>query len=115
MDGIPTGNSSETVRQYFNYLYSQYFTHTTQNYYIHWDMVLWIFFWIFMLAALYFSYTRWQHLAQSKNEPHPVESYNGYIQETNGPVGRFLTIFFVVMFLWLVAVTVNNITHGQVY
>lgn len=115
MDSIPTGNTSDIVQQYFNHLYSTYLSSSTQTYYIHWDVVLWVLFWIFMLIFLLYAYTRWQRTSQSEHEPYPVESYNGYIQESNGPIGTFLTIFFIVMFIWLATVTYMSLTHGQIY
>lgn len=115
MEDIPSGNSGEIAREYFQHLYSHYLQKTTQTYYVHWDILLAVLFWIVMLAALFFLYTRWQRSTQSKGEPYPVESYNGYIQETNGPVGPFLMVFFGVMFIWLAIVTIMSLTNGQIY
>ncbi len=115
MNDIPTGSSSEVVRDYFNHLYGQYLLQPTQNYYVHWDTILWFAFWVIMLIALFFFYTRWQRTSQAKKEPYPVESYNGYIQESNGPVGAFLTVFFIVMFVWALIITYMSLTRGQVY
>ena len=112
---IPTGNSDQAVQQYFNHLYSYYLDRMQQNYYIHWDILFGVAFWIVILVAFFFFYTRWQRNTSHRKEPYPVESYNGYIQETNGPVGRFLTVFFIGMFIWILAVTILNLVNGQIY
>lgn len=112
---VPTGNSGEAVRQYFDYLYSHYLSQITQNYYIHWDTLLLVLLWIFVLAAGFYAYTRWQRATREPEEPYPVESYNGYIEESNGPVGTFLKLFFIGMFIWLVIHTVMDLIHGQIY
>lgn len=112
---IPTGNNGEVVHKYYEYLYSNYLGHVAQNYYIHWDTVLWVVLWIFILSAGFFAYTRWQRYTRAEKEPYPVESYNGYIQEGNGPVGTFLTLFFIGMFLWILAMTISNLVVGQIY
>jgi hypothetical protein len=112
---VPTGSSGEIARQYYDYLYSHYLQQITQTYYIHWDTLLWVLLWIFVLAAFFYAYTRWQRTTRQPKEPYPTESYNGYIEEGNGPVGTFLTLFFIAMFVWLVIMTVFAILRGQIY
>lgn len=112
---VPTGNTSEIVHHYYNYLYNYWVNTLTQNYFIHWGTLGWVLLWLFVLAALFYAYTRWQRHTRAPKEPYPVESYNGYIQETNGPVGIFLTFFFIAMFLWLLSRTVLDLIHGQIY
>lgn len=112
---VPTGNTSEAVQQYYHYLYTRFLSNITQNYYIHWDVLLWVLLWVAILAGGFYAYTRYQRTTSADKEPYPVESYNGYIQETNGPVGTFLKLFYIAMFIWLVAMTISNIIVGQVY
>ncbi|MGW8318617.1 MAG: hypothetical protein ACWGPS_05170 [Candidatus Promineifilaceae bacterium] len=112
---VPTGNTVEIVRRYYEYLYTHYLSKIAQNYTIHWDVILWVLFWLFVMAAGFFAYTRWQRTTRAKDEPYPTESYNGYIQEGNGPVGTFLILFFIGMFLVLVGITISNLLYGQVY
>ena len=112
---VPTGDTGDIVRQYFNYLYTYWLNRISQNYYIHWDTLAWVGLWIVVLAGGFYIYTRWQRYTHMSKEPYPVESYNGYISETNGPVGPFLTLFFIGMFVWLVVMTVLNLLNGQIY
>lgn len=112
---VPTGQTGEIVRQYYDYLYSHYLQQISQNYYIHWDTLLWVLLWVFALTAAFYAYTRWQRYTRAHDEPYPVESYNGYIEENNGPVGTFLKLFFIGMFIWLVILTILDLTRGQIY
>lgn len=112
---VPTGNSGEVVRRYFEYLYDHYLSKLSQNTYIHWDVLLVVLIWVFGLATLFFVYTRWQRHTRQSKEPYPIESYNGYIEEANGPVGLFLTLFFISMVFVLLTITVLNLLHGQLY
>lgn len=112
---VPTGNTPEAVHRYFNYLFQHYLSNINQTYYIHWDTLLWVALWLFILSAAFFTYTRWQRTTRSEKEPYPVESYNGYIQEENGPVGKFLTLFFIAIFVWVLAMTISNLLVGQIY
>lgn len=112
---VPTGHSGEVVRQYFQYLYDHYLRQITQNVHIQWDTLFWVLLWVFVLSALFYAFTRWQRTTHKKKEPYPVESYNGYIEEGNGPVGTFLKLFYIGMFVWLVAITVLDLLRGQIY
>ena len=112
---VPTGDTGEIVRQYYDYLYSHYLSQYQQNYTVHADTLLWVLFWVFILTAVLYAYTRWQRTTRAADEPYPVESYNGHIQEGNGPIGSFLTLFFIGIFIWLVLVTILNLLNGQIY
>ena len=61
------------------------------------------------------SFSSGQRTTRQPDEPYPVESYNGYIEEGNGPVGIFLKLFFIGMFISLVIITVMDLLHGQIY
>jgi RsiW-degrading membrane proteinase PrsW (M82 family) len=112
---IPTGDSGEIVRQYYDYLYAHYLSQIAQRTGVPEDTLLWVLLWVFILTSLFYAYTRWQRTTNESNEPYPVESYNGYIEEANGPVGTFLRLFFVGMFIWLLTMTVLSLMHGQIY
>jgi hypothetical protein len=112
---VPTGNTTAVMQQYYHYLYSYFLSGIKQNFYIHWDVLLWVLLWLFVLAGGFYAFTRYQRTTRADKEPYPVESYNGYIQEGNGPMGTFLTLFYIGMFLWLVAKTVTNLLFGQIY
>jgi hypothetical protein len=114
-ENVPTGNDTEAISRYYDYLYAHYLEQIRQTDIIHWDTLLWVLFWIVLFAGLLYAYTRWQRSTHAPHEPYPVETYNGYIQEGNGPVGRFLAVFFVVVFLWILATTILSLTRGQIY
>ena len=115
MNEVPTGNTSDTVRQYYDSLYSHYLDQVVQNYYSHWGTLVWVLFWVVLLAGGFYAYTRWQRTTRMPREPYPVESYDGHIQESNGPVGSFLTLFFIGVVIWLLITTVLNLLYGQIY
>jgi hypothetical protein len=112
---VPTGNSSEVVQQYYDYLYNHYLAQIDQNYYIHWDTLGWFALWLIILVGGFYAYTRGQRTTRATREPYPLESYNGYIQDGNGPVGLFLTIFFTGVVIWLLVTTALNLLRGQIY
>jgi hypothetical protein len=113
---VPTGSSTEVVQKYYSYLYKIWLDRIGgQQFTIHWDTIAWVVLWIFVLVGFFYIYTRWQRHTGSKAEPYPVESYNGYIQESNGPVGPFLKLFYIGMFFWLLAMTILNLVNGQIY
>ncbi|MEJ2013025.1 MAG: hypothetical protein P8X64_12485 [Anaerolineales bacterium] len=113
---VPTGSTTEAVQKYYNYLYQIWLNRIGgQQFTIHWDTIAWVALWIFVLVGFFYIYTRWQRHTRSEKEPYPVESYNGYIQESNGPVGPFLKLFYVGMFFWVLIMTILNLANGQIY
>ena len=78
-------------------------------------MLAWWALFVVVLAGLFLAFTRWQGRTRAHHEPYPVETYDGYISEGNGPVGGFLWVFFAVVVGWLVYVTFQSLAHGQIY
>lgn len=111
---VPTGNTPEIIEQYYQYLLSHYINPVTQNITPNVMLEGAVFFWIIIVAGLIFVYFR-----RGRNEKpsrlYPVETYNGYISESNADVGGFLWVFFALVVIWLLWITYSNITRGQLY
>lgn len=111
---VPTGNTPEIVQAYYQYLLAHYINPVTQNITPNYFLVGVVFGWVTIVTGLIFLYFR-----RVRNEKpgrlYPVETYNGYISESNGGVGMFLLVFFALVVLWVLYVTVSNLTQGQLY
>ena len=112
---VPTGRDGPTVRAYFDYLYNVYLNRITQQFTIQWATFYWTVFWIALMIGSFFAATWWHKRVRAEREPYPVETYDGYISEANGPVGPFLKLFFIGMFLWAVGLTILHLIYGQIY
>lgn len=113
---VPTGDTPEKVNEYYAYLTKIWLERTGgQTFEIDWADHFWIGLWIFLLAGIFGVYSFWQRYTRAHREPYPIESYDGHIQEANGPVGGFLMLFFAGVFVWAVILTVLAIREGQVY
>jgi hypothetical protein len=113
---VPTGDSTQTVQAYYDHLYSHYLAQAfDQSWLLEWGNLLWVLLWLSALTAVFFAYSYWQRTTRAPKEPYPLESYDGHIQEMNGPVGPFLTLFFIGVALWLGLFTILKIMNGQVY
>jgi hypothetical protein len=112
---VPSGSDGETVREYYDYLYSHYISEMGQTFRFDAAGLLWWGFWVVILVAGIYLATRLQRSTRAPSEPYPVESYNGYITEANGPAGPFLLISIAGVVLWLIIITVYHLVQGQIY
>lgn len=112
---VPTGSDEATVSDYYDYLYEHYLRQIDQTFDLEPITLLWWGFWLALLVGGVGAAVWWQRSTRATSEPYPVESYNGYITEGNGPVGGFLTVFFIGVVIWLLAITVAHLVQGQIY
>lgn len=115
MADVPTGDDSSTISDYYDHLYDHYVSQITQTFDINPITLLWWAFYVFVLVTGVYAATRWQRNTRARREPYPVETYNGYISETNGPVGVFLSLFIVGIVAFLIVITVFHLIQGQIY
>lgn len=115
LSDIPTGSDSDTVEKYFDHLYGYYIKQFKFTFRIIPISLFWVLFYLAVLSGFLFFGAMWQRKTRARSEPYPVETYDGYISEGNGPVGRFLWLFFAGIFLWCVGITVMSLTEGQIY
>jgi hypothetical protein len=111
---VPTGDTPEIVQAYYEYLLAHYVNPTAQNIVTNWLLVSVTLGWVAIVAGLILIYFR-RVRSEKPSKLYPVETYNGYISESNATTGAFLYIFFALVILWLLWVTVSNLTQGQLY
>lgn len=111
---VPSGNTPEQVQAYYQYLLAHYINPTMQNIAMNYFLVGVTLGWVAIITGLFFIYFR-RVRNEKPSKLYPVETYNGYISESNGGTGVFLAIFFALVVLWLLYITVSNLTQGQLY
>jgi hypothetical protein len=111
---VPTGDTPEIVQAYYEYLLAHYINPTAQNIATNWFLVGVVVGWVAIVSGLFFIYFR-RVRNEKPSQLYPVETYNGYISESNGGTGVFLYVFFALVVLWLLYITVSNLTQGQLY
>ena len=114
MPPVPSGDTPEAVQAYYQYLLAQYISPVSQNIATNWLLVGVTLGWVAIVVGLVFIYFR-RVRSEKPGKLYPVETYNGYISESNAGTGLFLYIFFALVVLWLLYVTISNLTHGQLY
>lgn len=113
---VPTGDTPTEVNEYYDYLLHIWLERAGgQTFMINWNNIFWVGLWIFILTATFGVYTFWQRYTRAHREPYPLESYDGHIQEMNGPVGGFLFLIFATVFAWAAILTILRILNGQIY
>jgi hypothetical protein len=111
---VPSGDTPEIVEQYYEYLLQHYINPLAQNTGLNWIIVAVTLGWVAIVAALFFIYFR-RSRSEKPSQLYPVETYNGYISESNAGTGTFLFIFFALVVLWLLYTTISDLTMGQIY
>lgn len=111
---VPSGNTPEAVQAYYEYLLAHYINPVTQNVTTNYFLIGVTLGWVAVLTGIVFIYFR-RARSEKPSELYPVETYNGYISESNAGTGLFLYVFFALVVLWLLWVTVSNLTQGQLY
>lgn len=111
---VPTGDTPEIVQAYYQYLLAHYINPTVQNTATNWFLVGVVLGWVAIVTGLFFVYFR-RVRSEKPSKLYPVETYNGYISESNAGTGIFLYVFFALVVLWLLYITVGDLTQGQIY
>lgn len=111
---VPTGNTPEAVQAYYQYLLAHYINPVTQNIATNYLIIGVTLGWVAIVTGIIFIYFR-RSRSEKPSKLYPVETYNGYISESNAGTGLFLYIFFALVILWLLYVTISNLTQGQLY
>ncbi len=111
---VPTGNTPEIVQQYYQYLLDHYINPVTQNVTPNYFLEGVTLGWVLIITGLIFIYFR-RVRNEKPGKLYPVETYNGYISESNGGVGVFLLVFFGLVVVWVLWITISNLTQGQLY
>jgi hypothetical protein len=111
----PTGDDGDTVRAYYDYLYSTYLDRMHQTFSVQPRTFLLIGLFVVVVGGSIAAIGRAQQPSTRSESPTPVETYDGYISEGNGRVGIPLVIAFIGIALWCLALTVFALMHGQVY
>ena len=111
---VPTGDTPEVVQAYYQYLLAHYINPTTQNIVTNWFLVGVVLAWVTIVTGLFFIYFR-RSRSEKPSRLYPVETYNGYISESNADVGVFLYVFFALVVLWVLYITIGDLTQGQIY
>jgi hypothetical protein len=109
--GMPSGDSPEDVRQYYDYLQGHQETmQRAATWHVHWLDLAWL--WGFLaLATLLWV---WQYRStRQKKALYPVDSFGGYTTELAGPATFFFVALTVVLTGWAIAIIVGHLVWGQ--
>jgi hypothetical protein len=112
--GMPSGDSPEDVRQYYDYLQSHQETmQAPATWHVHWlDLAwLWGFLIVLVLAILLWI---WQNrTTRQRTGMYPVDSFGGFTTELAGPATFFFIALTLVLTGWAVVMIVGHIVWGQ--
>lgn len=112
--GMPSGDSPEDVRQYYDYLQSHQETmQRAATWHVHWLDLAWL--WGFVGAMLLvILWWIWQYrTTRQRTGMYPVDSFGGYTTELAGPATFFFLLLTALLAGFGIAIIVGHLVWGQ--
>jgi hypothetical protein len=112
--GMPSGDSPEDVRQYYDYLQSHQETmQRAATWQVHWIDLAWLWGFAGGLSLIVLLWV-WQYRStRQKANLYPVDSFGGYTTELAGPATFFFLLLTVLLTGFAVVVIVGHLVWGQ--
>lgn len=112
---VPTGSDDASVLAYYDYLNLQHANTLKETYDFRWQNFIVTYTIIAAaLISLYFFAFAW-YARRRSGDLYPVEVYNGFITERNGPVDAFNYAVWAIIGIYMVFYTVIQLIYGQIY
>jgi hypothetical protein len=112
---VPTGSDDASVLAYYDYLNRQHAATLQETYTFNWQNFLITYAIIAAaLISLYFFAMVWYSRKRS-GDLYPVEAYNGFITERNGPVDVLNYAVAAILGIYMLYYTVVDLIYGQIY
>jgi hypothetical protein len=112
---VPTGSDDASVLAYYDYLNLRHANSLKETYLYDWQGFLVTYALIAAaLISLYFFAFAW-YARRRAGDLYPVEVYNGFLTERNGPVDAFNYAVWAILGIYMVYYTVIQLLYGQLY
>ncbi len=115
--GVPSGNTSEAVRAYYTWIWTQYHAAIPLvRINMDWTGPLWIFIFAASITIFWWLYVRFAiRVHRKRGELYGVMSFGGVILERIGPVEVFTWVFSLGMIAWCIYLVWSFIFYGMLY
>ncbi|MCL5736023.1 MAG: hypothetical protein M1274_10635 [Actinobacteria bacterium] len=112
---VPTGSDDASVQAYYDYLSLEHFSTMKETYHFNWQnfTVTWAVI-AAALISLYFFAFAW-YARRRSGDLYPVEVYNGFITERNGPIDMFNYAVWAILGIYAIFYMVIQLIYGQIY
>jgi hypothetical protein len=113
---MPTGDTPQKARDYYEYLLAHHQTeHRAKTWNVDWLALAWV--WGFVVAlSLILLLWVWQYRStRHKVGLYPVDSWSGFTTELAGPATRFFIVLSVIIVGFAVALIVGHLVNGQIF
>jgi len=114
--GMPTGDTPQKARDYYDYLLSHHETeHRVRTWHVDWLSLAW--WWGFLVAlALILIWWIWQYrTTRQKTGVYPIDSWSGFTSELAGPSTLFFLLLTLIIAGFAIAMIVGHLVNGQVF
>jgi hypothetical protein len=113
---MPTGDSPEDVRSYYEYLLSH---HTIDGreatWQIDWFAVAWLWGFVAVMCVAIFLWIRQYRTTRQRPGIYPVDVFGGLTSEAAGPATTFFILFTLFVVAFDVAIIVGHLAWGQIF
>jgi hypothetical protein len=111
---MPTGDSPQKVRQYYEYLLSHHETeHRVATWHVDWLSLAWL--WGFVVALVVILIWWIRQYRSTRNTIYPIDSWSGFTTEMARPATRFFLLFSAIVVGFAVALTIGHLVNGQFF
>jgi hypothetical protein len=113
---MPSGESPQHARAYYQYLLRQHETERSPaQWHVQWYSLAWL--WGFVAAlSLILIWWIWQYrTTRQKTGIYPVDSWSGYATELAGPATPFFVLLSAILVGFAVAQIVGHVVNGQIF
>lgn len=111
---MPTGDSPQTVDQYYDYLQAHHQTdHEVATWHVDWVDLAWLWGFLIVLALGILFWVLQYRTTRQRNGIYPLDTFGGYTSEQAGPATFFFVLVTVVLTGFAVALIVGHLVWGQ--
>jgi hypothetical protein len=113
---VPTGADDKAVNAFYDYDQLRHVASLSETYFMdpYYLTTMYLVFGVVIVCFYGLTYA-WLARHQSRGDLYPVETYNAYLTERNGPIDAFNWILWAILLSYMVVYTVVNLIGGQYY
>jgi hypothetical protein len=113
---IPTGSDDVTVKQYYEYNALRHLGSMEEQYFVdpYYEGTMYLAIGVVLLVSYFLAFV-WYAKTRNQGDLYPVEVYNAYLTERNGPIDMFNWVTWAVLLSYMAYYTVINLMFAQYY
>lgn len=112
---VPSGSDDKSVNEYFRYMQLRMLQQEHETFYFDTETFLTYYGLLGVMIIVFYFFTFAWYARRKTGDLYPVEAYNGYIVERNGPVDPFNWAVYAILVSYMIYYSIVQILYGQLY